>query len=464
MIWRPPTIIECLDIASRMGSVPIERLLDRPILTGLDLAVDDPPPDRSLDPREQAALRTARMIDRLLCITDLPEPERTIERVVRQTFESSVISWTTDPVGAAMLIKSYSRSTAESATLAEHLIGHLSVAPEPDQTDWVELFSTHEDAPLHPQWVFDHTADRRFPTIYVANALTHLRPESEPHLESLRYAVLRGLDAALARIVRPCPIRMVQPSYLMTHARVQKAPSAWWDMFFDWLVTDADGLIISDVGGRAPGFGAAVEATVFLSQHGPTLDIREKGCGAHSTHQDALTPLLGAQIEPNVDLGDGMAVCCAAWLTEMYEDVLAAHRRRSNERILNLGLHQFISKLIGEASQDALHHALHRSRLSPGKAMKIVEDIDHLSDIAKHQIDALLGALMAPARVKAQREPPQIDMPALLKAGEIKGWSHERMYRLWNAAREELRLTGAEHRLRLMDPNDWIMLDERLRG
>jgi hypothetical protein len=464
MIWRPPTIAECLDIASQMGSVPIESLLDRQILAGLDLAVDDPPPDRELEPSEQVAHRTARMIDRLLSIAGLPEPARTIERIVRLTFERSGIAWATDSVGAALLINSYSRSSALPRELADHLRRTLVVPSAPAPANWPELFRVHEDKPLDTSWVLDHTADSRLPAIYLSNALTHLLPDCELHLDNLRCAVIRGLDAALARLPLACPVRLIQPSYLMSKAPAQRSSPEQWRVVLDWLLTDADALIISDVGGRAPGFGAGTEATVFRSQYGPALDVREQHCGAHSTLQDALGPALGAQVETNATADDGMAICCATWLTEVYEEMLAAHRRRENERTLNLGLQHVLGKAVGEAGLEALDHALYRSGLVSEKVEKILVDADHLGDVAKHQIDGFLRVLTARPRVPVQRDQPYVDIPALLKAGEIKGWSQGHMARLYTAAREELSLTGASHRLPLMEPKDWIMLDERLRG
>jgi hypothetical protein len=230
----------------------------------------------------------------------------------------------------------------------------------------------------------------------------------------------------------------------------------------DWLLTDADGLIISDVGGRAPGFGAAAEATVYASQFGPVLDVREAGCSVHSTVQDALDPALGARVEPEVAFDDGMAECCAAWLTESFEDVLAAHRRRLNERVLNHGLHQMVVKLVREAPGEVIEHALHRSGLTLDKLLKMVDHVDHLSDVTRHQIDALYRTMSASSRVRIPLAPAQIDIPALLKAGEIRKWSVNHMRYLMVQAQDELRLTNAEHRLPLMTPNDWIMLDERL--
>jgi hypothetical protein len=464
MTWRPPTIAKCLLIASKMGSVPVEKLLDRPILAGLDLAVDGPRPDHTLEPAEQAAVRAGNMIDRLLSIAELPEPARTSERIARLTFEQSGIVWRTDPVGAAILIRSYSRSQAGPMKLADHFLRSIDVPPQPEPPNWPEIFSAHHDEPFETPWVLGHQADARFPTVYLSNALTHLLKNSEPHLEGLRYAVARGLDAALSHLTRACPIRLVQPSALMAEAAAEGISPADCRMFLDWLVTEADALIISDVGGRAPGFGAGVEASVFLSQHGPTLEVREKDCGVHSTLQDVLVPMLGAQVESAVTLDDGVATCCAIWFTEVYEEILAAHRRRENERVLNLGLHHTIVSRVAEASPDLLDHALCRSRLSPGKIARILDNVDQLGDVARHQVEGLLRVLTARSRVPVLREPAKIDIPALIKAGEIKGWSQPHMRRLLDAAQTELRLTGAMHRLTLMEPEDWIMFDERLRG
>jgi hypothetical protein len=267
---------------------------------------------------------------------------------------------------------------------------------------------------------------------------------------------------ALAYLPLAVPTRLLHPSSLLAENRNLSHPK-WLALSREWIL-GADGLLLSDVAQRAPGFGAGVEAALYCACSGPSLVVLDSACGAHSRFERGLAEDIRADIR-RLGPGDELAAVVARWFASRYETFLTAWRRRQNSRIIHARRHEEVCALIARASDDLLRSASSRSALSIRQMTLLTQSVEMFGVLPWMKLESLTRELRArPRHGRRASQDTRIRMAALRQAGRLRGWSAREMAELLREAQRELTLTGAEHRLPLMTPEDWMALHERLSG
>jgi hypothetical protein len=467
MTWRPPLLAEAVALAAEVTRSEAHEFLRRDRLETLDAAIEPSGPWRADedDPKAGFARRLATMADRIVRSGVIPDASRVAEALVTETVKRSGAVWTLDGLSTSLFLQAWSRAIGPLPTLVDWFCEHLKIPETWRRTppDWARQLARHKsDAPLRCEWVLDHRGDIRYPAIYVAGPFAHLEPGSQLHVELVRDEVARGLDAALNWLPLACPVRLLHPSRLLANDSTARSDEEWLKLSRHWLSGEADGLVLSDVARRAPGFGAGVEAALYTAGSGPTLILLDAECAGHSRFEQGLAGEIRGDVRTLSDPED-LCPTVADWAARTFEDLQAAWRRRRNARLLNHAQHQALCVRIQRSSPSQLRLALELSGLSLDRLTEAVDSIDSMATIPWNQLETAMRVLRPVARQRRPRRPRASNRPALLLAGKRQGWPADRIAFLERAAAQALRTAGAENRLALETPEDWIALDERLR-
>lgn len=366
-------------------------------------------------------------------------------------------------VTATLEIGAYWRRREPPNELAARLVSTLILPDPPVLPNWADLLKKHNDAPApHTShtWVKPWSANHQYPTIYLICPHAYLRGDPQPHLSGRTYDVERGLERAFDYLHIRGPVRLIPASSVATGIGVPDGTRMTWADVFDVLYTQADALIICDVGGRAPGFTGGAMTSAFRSQFGPTLDLREADSGARGALQDLLSSTLDARVVQNLTPGDDVAIACASWLIDSYDDILAARRRRINTTLLYAHRHRELRNALLETDALTFAHAIEVSHISGQQLIKIIDQPEYLSCVSHTQLDSLLRVLQPPRRNPPENN-PEVSKRALREAATTMHWTAEYEESLWEKAQREFELVGAERRLRLVEAKDWIIFSER---
>lgn len=469
IVWRPPLLAEALELAARVSGVPLADFERQERLEALNDALDIAPPrvatSRAVGQRA-FSYRLGEMATSILRSPSLPEGPRLAEALTRLTIERSGASWKLDGLSAVLGMRSWEASGTELRTLADWFSREVEIPRlhRPDRVDWSrKCRSQKRDVPFQRDWVADPNAPIHLPGLYVAGPFSHLVDGSRPHVELVHDDVARGLELALAWLPLAVPIRLLHPSSLLAENQVL-SDARWLALSRDWMLEGADGLILSDVAQRAPGFGAGVEAALYCGCSGPSLIVLDSACGDHSRFERGLAGDIRGEV---ISLGptDALAAVVARWFATCYEDFLAAWRRRQNSRIVHARRYEQVCALIAQASDDELVTACERSGLSISQLRLVTQSVAMMGAVPWTKLESFFRILRIRRPTRRRTSPSnRIDLEALREAARQQRWSGRTTATLLHDARRELARAGTDHRLVLLSAEDWVALYERLHG
>lgn len=454
MIWRPPTLGEFIHEASDISGSPVRDLLAPKIAAQLERALDDVVEPASL----HAA--AAAMCGRLLRILPTEAP-RVVEWMLRESLERSDARWKLDGLSTVMYMQAWQRRPAGASVLATWMAQHIETPAERRAVDWTDALADHVDQLVIPTWVRDDVDGRGEPAVFLSGPLANLDEGCALHIELIHGDVIRGMEAAVASQPRPIPVRLMHPCLQLPPG--ERPRDEWLTEIEDLVLEEADGFILTDVGQRAPGFGSGVEFLEHALRCGPRLVLADTRCDGHSRLESALAQRIGAQIEAFHDHSE-IPVLVAEWMDSVYEEILAARRRRLNRRLIHEREVNGLRNRLTDASDQVVKAALRRSGMSAAQLARALRSVAAWEAIPWGQLRELqreLGSTIPKTRPRP-KGPPRPSIVALNEAADRMGWSAERRDQLLHDVQRELTTAGADHRLTLLTPDDWIAAYERL--
>jgi hypothetical protein len=457
MIFRPPTLAEVVQRAAEVSGCSVEALLVPGVLAPLERALD-------VDVTRAAPVHVlaADMCAGLLAGV-LEEAPRIVESVLRETLERSDATWTLAGLATVLHLQAWQRRPGPPKALADWMALHITASEEPRKPDWSKVLDDHRDEVFQPVWTRHDPGGRGEPAVLLSGPAAHLLEGSVPLIELAHVQVLRGMDAAVAHQRRRVALRLLHPCMLAEGE--QRTHAQWMTLIEDLVPREADGIILSDIAHRAPGFGAAVEVMMHASTSGPRLVLMDSSCRGHSHLEYAMVERFGARLETFDDPKE-IPWLVAAWIDDVYEELLATRRRRINRRLLYEAELGALRARVARVSPEILRSALRRSFMSAEQLGRNLSSVEAWQAIPSGQLRELVRELAGGGPVPPVRWPDEsrVNLAELRRAAKLKGWSAREEAQLCDSVRRELMLAGAEHRLPALTADDWIAAHGRLLG
>lgn len=457
MTFRPPTLGEVVQCAAEVSGCSVDALLDPRVLAPLERALDVDVA-RPLVVHELAAVMCSGLL------ASLPEEApRVVESVLRETLARSDAPWTLDGLATVMFLQAWQRAPGPLKALAHWMAQHIAPSGEPENQDWSAVLAEHGDKVGNHVWVRDDPAGRGEPAVLLSGPAAHLLEGSVPFMELAHAEVLRGMDAAVAHQRRRVVVRLLHPCMLAQSE--ERTHAQWMALIEDLVPREADGLILSDVAHRAPGFGAAVEFMMHASIGGPRLVLMDSSCRGHSHLEYAMVERLGARLEIFNNPSE-IPWRVAAWIDDVYEELLATRRRRVNRRLLYEAEVGRLRLRVASVPSDILRSALRRSFMSAEQLGRSLTSVESWQAIPSGQLRELVRELAGGGPVPPVRwgDESRLNPAELRRAATQMAWPAREAVQLYKSVQQELELAGAEHRLPALTAEDWIAAHERYFG
>lgn len=397
-LWRPIFLDEAVRIlADATDLAPQVILADRTLIIALEQALDDPqalhqgPPGLS-----RLARNAAELVERLLQ-AGVPAP--VVSEIVGKTVRRSLAAW--DPGAGPRLIARYAASSDGPDELATTILpllrpsrrlrSHLEAA-----YDWSEQLAQAtalpqcrllDTRPYNP----DRRTRRGVPTLYLGHPRAHLNTLAEPsvELESLRYDVQRALTVVLSILPAPICVRLCEPC-----RHNQAHQDADLIDIVDLAIASSDAYLYAGVAGYALGAGGMYELQRFAGRYGPIAIAQPSDCPHSPREVGVLDNAMRVTIaQDNLPL----ATFTATWFAENYEEILSAHRRRHNRRLLSSPQRDTALALVKRSSNRRITDALAASGLSLRQLSQLLSDSDTTS-IPWQQLNLFLERLSVATR------------------------------------------------------------------
>jgi len=456
MIFRPPTLGEVVLQAQRVSGCSVDALLEPTVLARLERALD-----AYVTPPVAVHELAADMCSGLLaCVPE--EAPRVVESVLRETLERSNVMWALDGLTTVMFLQAWKRRPGPLKALVDWMAQHVTYDTEPGEPSWPAALAEHGDDVLDPVWVRDDPVGRGEPAVLLSGPAAHLLEGSVPLIELTHAEVLQGMEAAIGRQQRPVALRLLHPCMLAQAE--QRTHAQWMTLIEDLVPREADGIILSDIAKRAPGFGAAVEVMMHASTSGPRLVLMDRACCGHSHLEYAMVERFGARLE-TFDEPSEIPWRVAAWIDDVYEELLATRRRRINRRLLYEAELGRLRSRVASVPSEVLRSALRRSFMSPEQLSRSLASVEAWQAIPSGQLRELVRELAGGGAVPPLHwgDEIRVDTAELHRAATQLGWPPREEARLYRIVLAELQVAGAEHRLPALTAEEWIAAYERFR-
>lgn len=469
VLWRPPTVAQVVQCAMSMSGCDEEILCDQRTLLGLERAVDD-----GIGSPQSLPEACAYMVDGLLrALPDAAEPPRTVAQLQKTALEASNASWRLHGLSTSMQLQSWQRRPAGLPALAGWIDEFTVVRPPPEVGAWKRSPGADPDqmsisALTRVGTILAESSGGGGPAILLVGPLANLQGgRASPHIEFVQGQVVRGLEASLAHLFRPAHLRLFHPS-LEVNGDVSD------DQLFALVerlsTEEADAVILCDIGGRAPGFGAAVQlmfATRAAQTNRPTLVLCNDPCEARSRLQrPLLRSAVGAWVpDPPPTLSE-IPQRVAEWMDLSYERILGSRRRRINRRVVYLRGLRSIKSRIMNADDETLLRALRRAGMTSSQFGRAIRSVDAWEQLPFDQRRELELSLADPRhhRTRSQAAVPPRSIANLKAAAKKHGWPDSETAQLLASVKRELAVAGAEHRLAPYTLEDWEQVYVRFFG
>jgi hypothetical protein len=382
---------------------------------------------------------------------------------MHECMSRSDATWSLDGLSTVMFFRAFLRDPGALSSMTYWVQKHVSAPDHPDhERERSRLLADAPDQLQMTQLVREGFKGKGEPAIYCSGPLANLEQGCRPHVELLGGVIARGIDAAASIQYRPVPLRLLYMSERVVDGE-RHSPESWLAQAEIWLREEADGLIITDVAQRAPGFGAGVEVMLHAGHRGPRLFLLDCHCSGHSRLEEALAARLDASFEWFESPAD-VPELVARWVDESYEELLASRRRRINLRLAYAAAHARTAALIEKADPQLLSRSLQESGVRFAEIWQALHGVEGwlaLDPSRRAKLELMLGGL---SERKPQRRAAPLSTQGLREAARKQGWGPAAQRELLLAVKAELEVAGAAHRLPAMSAEDWIEAHERLFG
>jgi hypothetical protein len=440
---------EFLNLAKQVYEpMPIEELATEHAMHVAKLALDAPAAERNGEPiYSNLGAKGAVMCRVLLTRPPFPtERGRLAWSCLSELLRTNLGRWTEDPTKTILRFEATARDPREALELVQWIEAHVQRLPTARRSGQGQITRLDGDA-AGDAVVF-----------HLAGPLASLSGRERARLSALNRGVHSGLSAANDAWSRPVTLSLEHPSVdLPVESQTASRPDLWQRISGE-ILDSADALILSDVGGKAAGFGAACELMVFARHEGPILYLESGECVSRSRLLAGLRQELNLDVE-SYNSFDAIPALVRGWVRRRARAIESAHRHRGDRELQYRPLQRRLEARWKDLSRKQRALALGMSGVSREVIDRMMTSIAYLATCPSHQLDALCRALNVPREDRAILEAPdprqEINWEALLQLMEERALSAGDVIRLRNRAMGERSVAAYATRRRLASVGDW---------
>jgi prophage maintenance system killer protein len=258
-------------------------------------------------------------------------------------------------------------------------------------------------------------------------------------------------------------VKLLHPSWALRPQRAKMSDRQLWQHNRALILGETDALVITDVGLKAAGFGAAMELDLHCLQDGPVLYLEQEGCPGHSRYLKGRTGEVDLTVRSYRRVED-IPRLIKRWLKDRANAIETASVRRADRALQYFPLlHRLLDAWTHMDASQRLF-AAGTSRLKPELINAALSSVEDLYTLPAHKLDALCAALGVDrvhtelGELQAIHTPAAPDYEALLSVALPQRWpvgDIERVFRRAQADHADAVRSGAMLRNRWGSAADW---------